>query len=32
LSADWQVRYGHPVWLVETFLELDRSTPLFANT
>ncbi len=28
LSADWQVRYGHPVWLVETFVELDR----FAGT
>jgi hypothetical protein len=24
LSADWQIRYGHPVWLVETFVELDR--------
>ena len=24
LSADWQARYGHPVWLVETFVELDR--------
>ena len=24
LSADWQVRYGHPVWLVETFVEVDR--------
>ena len=22
LSADWQARYGHPVWLVETFVEL----------
>jgi hypothetical protein len=28
LSADWQTRYGHPVWLVETFVELDR----FAGT
>lgn len=28
LSADWQQRYGHPVWLVETFVELDR----FAGT
>lgn len=28
LSADWQARYGHPVWLVETFVELDR----FAGT
>ena len=28
LSADWQVRYGYPVWLVETFVELDR----FAGT
>jgi Domain of unknown function (DUF4338) len=24
LPADWQARYGHPVWLVETFVELDR--------
>jgi hypothetical protein len=24
LSADWQARYGHPVWLVETFVEQDR--------
>jgi hypothetical protein len=24
LSADWQARYGHPVWLAETFVELDR--------
>ena len=24
LSVDWQVRYGHPVWLVETFVEQDR--------
>jgi hypothetical protein len=28
LSADWQARYGHPVWLVETFVEQDR----FAGT
>jgi hypothetical protein len=28
LAADWQVRYGHRVWLVETFVELDR----FAGT
>jgi len=28
LSADWQARYGHPIWLVETFVELDR----FAGT
>jgi hypothetical protein len=28
LSADWQARYGHPVWLVETFVERDR----FAGT
>jgi hypothetical protein len=28
LSADWQARYGHPVWLVETFVELNR----FAGT
>jgi hypothetical protein len=24
LSADWQARYGHAVWLVETFVEQDR--------
>jgi hypothetical protein len=24
LSADWQRRYGHPVWLVETFVEDGR--------
>ena len=24
LSADWHARYGHPVWLVETFVEQDR--------
>jgi len=28
LSADWQARYGHPVWLVESFVERDR----FAGT
>jgi hypothetical protein len=28
LSADWQARYGHPVWLVETFVETER----FAGT
>jgi hypothetical protein len=26
LSGDWQARYGHPVWLVESFVELDRFT------
>ena len=24
LSGDWQRRYGHPVWLVETFVQEDR--------
>jgi hypothetical protein len=24
LSADWQERYGHPIWLAETFVEQDR--------
>lgn len=24
LSVDWQIRYGHPVWLVETFVEEQR--------
>lgn len=24
LSQDWQSRYGHPVCLVETFVEMDR--------
>lgn len=24
LSTDWQGRYGHPVWLVETFVEEER--------
>ncbi len=28
LSSDWQARYGHPVWLVETFVEVNR----FAGT
>ena len=28
LSADWQDRYGHPLWLVETFVERER----FAGT
>lgn len=28
LSVDWQARYGHRVWLVETFVEQDR----FAGT
>jgi Domain of unknown function (DUF4338) len=28
LSADWQARYGHPVWLVETFVQVER----FAGT
>jgi len=28
LSADWQARYGHGVWLVETFVGIDR----FAGT
>jgi len=28
LSADWQARYGHRVWLVETFVETER----FAGT
>jgi hypothetical protein len=28
LSADWQERYGHPLWLVETFVQIDR----FAGT
>jgi hypothetical protein len=26
LSADWQARYGHPLWLVETFVEPDHFT------
>lgn len=24
LSQDWQSRYGHPIWLVETFVERER--------
>ena len=24
LSRDWQSRYGHPLWLVESFVETDR--------
>jgi hypothetical protein len=24
LSLDWQNRYGHPIWLVETFVECQR--------
>ena len=24
LSADWQQKYGHPIYLVETFVERDR--------
>jgi hypothetical protein len=24
LSADWQNRYGHPVWLMESFVEQER--------
>ena len=28
LSADWQTRYGHPVWLMESFVEQER----FAGT
>jgi hypothetical protein len=28
LAADWQTRYGHRVWLVETFVETER----FAGT
>jgi hypothetical protein len=28
LAADWQARYGHPLWLVETFVERER----FAGT
>jgi hypothetical protein len=26
LSADWLSRYGHPIWLVETFVERERFT------
>ena len=28
LSEDWQRRYGHPIWLVETFVDQER----FAGT
>jgi hypothetical protein len=28
LNADWQSKYGHPVWLVETFVDRER----FAGT
>lgn len=28
VSEDWQARYGHPVWLTETFVEVER----FAGT
>jgi len=28
LSSDWQRKYGHPLWLVETFVDRDR----FAGT
>jgi len=28
VSQDWQSRYGHPIWLLETFVEIDR----FAGT
>ena len=24
LSADWQARYGHPIYLVQTFVQRDR--------
>lgn len=24
LNADWQSKYGHPVWLVETFVDRER--------
>jgi hypothetical protein len=24
LSRDWQSRYGHPIWLVESFVETDH--------
>ena len=24
LSRDWQTRYGHPIWLVESFVEQER--------
>ena len=28
LSPDWQARYGHAVWLVETFVDRDRFSGL----
>jgi hypothetical protein len=28
IAADWQSRYGHPIYLLETFVELNR----FAGT
>jgi len=24
LSADWQAKYGHPIYLLETFVQADR--------
>jgi Domain of unknown function (DUF4338) len=24
LSTDWQAKYGHPIWLVETFVDRER--------
>lgn len=26
LSADWQAKYGHPIYLLETFVQCDRFT------
>lgn len=26
LSADWQAKYGHPLYLLETFVQVDRFT------
>lgn len=26
LSADWQAKYGHPIYLMETFVQCDRFT------
>ena len=26
LSADWQAKYGHPLYLLETFVQADRFT------
>jgi len=26
LSADWQAKYGHPIYLLETFVQADRFT------